>query len=50
MDVLGLERFLLPYRDILVRKIEEGKCGRETAPEVIVEEVKERNVDADRSS
>jgi hypothetical protein len=47
---VGLERFLIPYRDILVRKIEEGKRGRETAPEVIVEEVKERNADMDRSS
>ncbi|KAG0566806.1 hypothetical protein M758_7G083800 [Ceratodon purpureus] len=48
--ILGLERFLLPYRDILVKKIEEGKRGRETAPEVIVEEVKERNVDMNTSS
>lgn len=47
---VGLERFLVPYRDILVKKIEEGKRGRETAPEVIVEEVQERNADMDRSS
>jgi len=41
---------LIPYRDILVKKIEEGKQGKETEPEVIVEEVKERNADMDRSS
>jgi len=45
-----LERFLVPYRDILVKKIEEGKRGRETAPEVIVDEVQKRNADIDRSS
>ncbi|KAG0603677.1 hypothetical protein M758_10G112800 [Ceratodon purpureus] len=48
--ILGLERFLIPYRDILIRKIEQGKRGKETSPEVIVEEVKERNADIDRSS
>jgi len=48
--MLGLERFLIPYRQILVRKIEEGKQGRETSPEVIVKEVKQQNVNMDRTS
>jgi hypothetical protein len=40
--ILGLERFLIPYRDFLVKKIDEGKRSRETPPEVIVEEVQQQ--------
>ena len=42
---VGLVRFLIPYRDILLSKMKQGKQDEELALEVIVKEVKEQNAD-----